>query len=120
MSLWKIHVENLLRWGMLGNRLYIMRGHPFDQGKSAIVKPFVLTELEQYAFVGQDQATLDDSRNPASTLDAANDTVGFLQACADAAWEAGIYPRQLADHSSELKATKYHLEDMRQISGVKK
>lgn len=40
----------------------------------------------------------------------------FLQAAADAAWEIGIKPKQMADHSSELKATKYHLEDMRKLA----
>jgi hypothetical protein len=39
----------------------------------------------------------------------------FLQACCDAAWEAGIYPRQLADKTDELSATKRHLEDMRSL-----
>lgn len=118
MTLWKIHVENLLRWGLTGNRLYILRQHAFLDGRAALVHPFVATELEHGAFLNQDQATLDDSR---MTTDSHNyDTVGFLQVCADAAWEAGIYPRQLQDHSSELKAVRYHLEDMRQCAGVKK
>lgn len=39
----------------------------------------------------------------------------FLQACCDAAWEAKIYPRQLADKTDELKATRTHLEDMRAL-----
>lgn len=39
----------------------------------------------------------------------------FLQALADAAWEAGIYPRQIKDKQDELTAVKYHLEDMRKI-----
>jgi hypothetical protein len=33
---------------------------------------------------------------------------------------AGVRPSDLRDSSGELKATKYHLEDMRQLAGVKK
>ncbi len=48
-----------------------------------------------------------------------DDTVtDFMQAICNEAWENGIYPIQLADKADELKATKYHLEDMR-ILGLK-
>ncbi len=46
-------------------------------------------------------------------------TDDMLQAIIDAAWEHGIKPRQLEDASNELKATKYHLEDMRKLAKVK-
>lgn len=39
--------------------------------------------------------------------------IEFMQAVCNAAYEAGIYPKQLKDRSDELTATKYHLEDMR-------
>lgn len=40
----------------------------------------------------------------------------MLQAMSDVAWEIGIKPKQIEDHNSELKATKYHLEDMRTLA----
>ena len=40
----------------------------------------------------------------------------FLQAMADAAWKLGIKPREAIDAQSELKALRYHLEDMRTIA----
>ena len=42
--------------------------------------------------------------------------IEFMQAVCNAAYEAGIYPIQLKDKTDELTATKYHLEDMRQLA----
>lgn len=42
--------------------------------------------------------------------------VDMLQARVDAAFEFGIVPRQLEDHRAELKATKGHLSDMRNLT----
>lgn len=40
----------------------------------------------------------------------------FLQACMDAAWDIGIRPTQAQDQRDELKAVRYHLEDMRALA----
>jgi hypothetical protein len=39
----------------------------------------------------------------------------FMQAICDAAFEAGIYPTKLHDRAEELKAVRFHLEDMRKL-----
>lgn len=44
----------------------------------------------------------------------------FLRAMANAAWDAGIKPTALEDHTNELKAVRYHLEDMRTLAKVNK
>jgi len=49
-----------------------------------------------------------------------HETNGILQAIVDEAWQAGIKPRQLEDATNELKATKFHLEDMRLLAKVRK
>lgn len=46
------------------------------------------------------------------------DVNGFLQAALDCAWECGLRPKDFADSASELKATRYHLEDMRALAKV--
>jgi hypothetical protein len=48
------------------------------------------------------------------------DVTDFLQACVDCAWEMGIYPTQFADRNKEVEALRNHLEDMRQLAGVRK
>lgn len=42
----------------------------------------------------------------------------LLQAFLDAAWEYGLRPKGFKDHTSELTATRYHLEDMRALAKV--
>ncbi len=44
----------------------------------------------------------------------------FLRAVMDAAWENGIRPTGFKDHTKELTAVRYHLEDMRLLAKVKK
>ena len=44
-----------------------------------------------------------------------DDCFQFLQAVMDCAWENGLRPRGLDDHTNELKATRYHLEDLRSL-----
>lgn len=39
----------------------------------------------------------------------------FMQAVLDAAWELGLRPAGFKEHETELKATRYHLEDMRRL-----
>ena len=52
--------------------------------------------------------------------DYAHETDDFLRAIVDAAWDAGIRPTGFGDHTNELKATRYHLEDMRLLAKVRK
>ena len=40
----------------------------------------------------------------------------LLQAFMDAAWEKGLRPKGYEDNEGELKATKYHLHDMRTLA----
>lgn len=44
----------------------------------------------------------------------------FLQAMTDAAWKLGIRPREAVDAASELKAVRYHLEDMRVMAKLER
>jgi hypothetical protein len=104
---WKIYTEPLLRYGLPGHRMYILRGEP--SGRFSVVTDMVFETQEENSFISEDKATIDDSKHFCP------DVRSFLQACADAAWEIGIRPKQIEDHTSELKATKYHLEDMRRL-----
>jgi hypothetical protein len=107
--MWKVHLENLVMTGNIGFRMYVMREH-FD-GKVDVMQPSpVLKTLDAGSFVGHEQAWLDDSSGMMQ-----QNVRGMLQAMSDAAWEIGIKPKQIEDHTSELKATKYHLEDMRAL-----
>ncbi len=45
---------------------------------------------------------------------------GFLQAAMDSAWELGLRPTGFRDHTNELTAVRYHLEDMRLLAKVRK
>jgi len=40
----------------------------------------------------------------------------FLQALSDALAKCGYKPKSVEENEGELKATKYHLEDMRKIA----
>lgn len=108
---WKVFVEDLLRWGMLGKRLYIGRKN-FDDSFDVITN-MTFKKVEPGYGLLQDEATMDDGKP-------GHDVRGFLQAMSDAAWEIGIKPKQMESHASELVAVRYHLEDMRQLVGVKK
>ena len=48
--------------------------------------------------------------------DAIGDVTGFVQAILDAAWDAGMRPAAQKDATEELKAVRYHLEDMRALA----
>ncbi len=59
-------------------------------------------------FLGASRIDVDDGLAPST-----ND---FLQAIMDAGWEQGIRPRKFKDHTNELTAVRYHLEDMRALT----
>ncbi len=107
--MWKVHLEDLLMTGDIGYRMYVI--HENHDGSADVMQPSpVMKRMEQHSFISHDQAWLDDS-----TAGLRYNVRGILQAMSDAAWEIGIRPRQIEDHASELKATKYHLEDMRKL-----
>lgn len=98
----------------MGHRLYVMRQ---DIGSSdyAFAQPFTMKMVDAGHYASESDAMIDDSRTGEY-----NTVHEFLQAMADAAWEIGIRPQQMEAHQNELKAVRYHLEDMRMLSGVKK
>ena len=105
---WRVHVENLIRFGYLGHRMYVANDYP--DGSYDTMECPILIKHEAGTFTPEASAFMDDSKHKLPEVRA------FLQAMSDAAWEIGIKPKQIADHSSELKATKYHLEDMRKLA----
>ena len=109
MNAWQFYTEQLIRFGLLGHRLYILRRDSLN-GDYALVTSMTMEHLESGQFVPQDKASLDDSRMPGPTVRE------FLQAASDAAWELGIKPKQLESSMNELAAVRYHLEDMRKIA----
>lgn len=111
--MWKVYLENLVRFGTSGYRMYVARTE-LDGRFSVITQPVQMKTKEANQGLGLDEAMLDDSRMPHESVRS------FLQAMSDAAWEIGIKPKQLEDSSNELKAVRGHLEDMRQLAGVKK
>jgi hypothetical protein len=59
-------------------------------------------------FLGASRIDVDDGLAPSAS--------DFLQAIMDAGWEQGIRPRKFKDHTNELTAVRYHLEDMRALA----
>lgn len=106
---WKVHLENLVMTGNVGFRMYVMRER-YDDRTDVLQPPATLKTWDRGSFLGHDQAWLDDSASGEQNVRA------MLQAMSDAAWDIGIKPKQIEDHTSELKATKYHLEDMRTLA----
>lgn len=88
-------------------RLFIVHR---SQGKNARVRPLTLEVVDPGLLV--DAPTLD------GTWESNFGVEGFMQAALDAAWEMGLRPTGFADHTNELKAVRYHLEDMRALAKV--
>lgn len=110
---WKVHLQNLVQFGQMGYRMHIMRQVFPD--KTDVVQQIVLKSYHSGEAISEKDFALSDE-----VFGSHADVRGFLQAMSDAAWEIGIKPKQIEDNSNELKATKFHLEDMRQLAGVKK
>jgi hypothetical protein len=108
---WKVYLENMLRFGRKGYRMHVIRDN-FDQSFDVLLNP-TFHHYEPHSGFSEGEFFMSDELP-------GNDTRGFLQAMSDAAWEIGIKPKQLEGHTDELKAVRYHLEDMRQLAGVKK
>lgn len=111
---WKAFIRSNIPMGMLGHTLYIGREAPGPlSDQFSIVTGFTMKTVEPHSAASDDDFALKDEFGNYA------DVRGFLQAMSDAAWEIGIKPKQIEDNSNELKATKFHLEDMRQLAGVK-
>jgi hypothetical protein len=80
-----------------------------DRDRHAFVQPFILKSFEPSQAVPEGEAyCLADQCWEGDVRD-------FLQAAADAAWDAGIRPSQVKDMTSEVAAVRFHLEDMRKL-----
>lgn len=106
--MWRVHLDPLLKFGHLGYRMFVMRENMHGTFEM-IVGPLQIKSYERSTAVPYGDAFLDD------TSLAHEEVRNFLQACADAAWDIGIRPRQQHESDSELKAVKRHLEDMRTL-----
>ncbi len=106
--LWKAKLESLIMFGQMGYRLYV--GREEHDGFSVVQGPVILKKLLPGYAVPYEEAFMDDSKAGGENVR------NFLQAMSDAAWEIGIKPKQLEGHTDELKAVRYHLEDMRAIA----
>lgn len=73
-----------------------------------IVKPVEFEAMKRHGAV---------SKEPTLELDS-DEFRDFMQAMVDAAWNMGIRPSGVNDLDNTLEATRYHLEDMRALSGV--
>ncbi len=81
-----------------------------EEGVRSIVTKIELKELPRYGTT----PGVDNQPIPMDQVE------GFLQAAMDAAWELGLRPTGFKDHTNELTAVRYHLEDMRLLAKVRK
>lgn len=93
-------------------RLFAIRTQPGAGGQRELVHSIVAQPIERG--MAADVALLEESWE--DQADGVGDVTGFLQAALDAAWEIGMRPTAYADHTNELKAVRYHLEDMRTLA----
>lgn len=96
-----------------GSRRLFMRIRTHLSGQS-FVGPLTLVTVP--AGAPYDTPTMSETREDQE--DAVGDVTGFLQAAMDEAWRLGMRPRAYADFNNELKAVRYHLEDMRALAKV--
>lgn len=106
MSYWKAYLEDQ-PWRMR-RCLHVVRKDPET---IAVVQALVMQTVPEGSLIVQNDGVLANYND---------ETDDFLRAIMDAAWEVGIRPTGFQDHTNELKATRYHLEDMRLLSKVRK
>ena len=106
---WKVYIENQITWG--SSRIHMARVR--DDGKVDVVQPLVLKTIKQGLLPIYDGGLLGEGKTQAECQE-------FLRAIMDAAWDIGIRPTKFADHTDELKAVRFHLEDMRLLAKVKR
>ncbi len=83
--------------------------HEDHHGRS-VVKDMTFEKLDRHGLIT-------GGPRPSVPYENAED---FLQSVLDAAWEVGLRPKGHADHTNELTAVRYHLEDMRKLAKVDK
>ncbi len=109
---WQFHIrEHPLRQGQ---ELFIGFDERYPVRKRMVVKPLEGVALDPMAVY--DTPTLSESQ--ADREDGLGDVTNFLQEALECAWGLGMRPRGYGDVAGELKATKYHLEDMRALAKV--
>lgn len=97
---WRVHT----RWdpAYQAHDVYLIKVEP--DGSEAVVTDFTMKSIPRHGI--------------AERIEPIKDGDGLLQAIMDAAWEAGMRPRGFKDHTNELTAVRYHLEDMRKLAKV--
>lgn len=106
---WQIYLERLPQFGHPGYRMYVMKSEDVSSAQFSVMINATFKTGEASCTVAPEDAFLDDS------VGYKPDVRNFLQAMSDAAWEIGIKPKQVEGHTDELKAVRYHLEDMRTL-----
>ena len=102
---WRAHVHNM-PWQQQA-ALHIWRVLP--GGLVDNVEPLVLKSHDPGTLVREDHGAMNA---PIEEVDE------FLRAVMTVGWERGIRPEGFEDHTNELKAVRYHLEDMRKLAEV--
>lgn len=101
---WKVFTRREIMWG--GHSIWIMRE---DTGGRSYIRKFEMQTIEEWQQAPDDSQPLPHDQ-----------TEDFIRAVMDAGWEMGLRPTGHEDHDNELKATRYHLEDMRKLAKVAK
>lgn len=112
MSRFEFYVEKMPAF-MFAERLHIVYRAGRPDGDDLIVGPLQTKKLERHMPPG-DWNAIDETveRNGPVVRD-------FLQAALDCAWKLGLRPGGIKDHTDELAAVRYHLEDMRVLAKLK-
>lgn len=95
-----------------GERRLFMRVRNQHLRSTAFVAPLVIVQADPSG--PYDVPSLSESAEDRD--DRLGDVTGFLQAALDSAWSLGMRPSGFADHTNELSAIRYHLEDMRTLA----
>lgn len=74
-----------------------------------VLQPFQFKSYDRHTKVPDDEIALADHYDT-------DEGQAFLQAILDLAWSHGLRPKSFEDHNNELKAVRYHLEDMRRLA----
>lgn len=110
---WKFFVDSKPWLGDVD--LYVT--HTRWDRKGFILAPADLKAVDGYVEKGKDEPFLGQTKPQQE--DGLGDVDGFLQAALEAAWERGMRPASFKDHTNELTAVRYHLEDMRTLAIIR-
>ena len=107
MKSWRVHIETHFYTDKM--KVWVHRFDPHTRTADFVQGPLTMIT------VGEGQLSPDVPTLELNRMDAED----FLQAFMDAGWEEGIRPQGFEDHTNELKAVRYHLEDMRLLGKVR-